>query len=259
MRHTVLYPHFCELRTLCSDIVFESSASEGAILTMPRGARTENLKNFARFMDYAAANVADWYKFVNGPRGREAKNGDVRLVVGFDKTTCWGMATFANHTQNNCRLRFGPSEGDSASTYTWSEYSGVTNVRAGPDSDENDELKRDGDPPDVHFENQCLFVRTLNITLQDDVWADIHSGLGSVHTRNSQYPHVKGHSSPNHPHSSSPGTGSGSGFSPSPEAQYGTQRTKGSVFESQDVDVVSDNHPGIFISGPLESLVGSIC
>jgi predicted nucleic acid binding AN1-type Zn finger protein len=31
------HPYLCELRTLslCSDIVFESSASEGAILTMP--------------------------------------------------------------------------------------------------------------------------------------------------------------------------------------------------------------------------------
>ena len=227
---------------------------------MPREARSEDLGNFARFKKYAAANVAHWYKFVNGPRGREVKNGDVRLVVGFDKTTSWGIATFANHTQNNCRLRFGPLEGDSASTYTWSEYSGVADVRAGPDSDENDELKRDGDPPDVHFENQCLFVRTLNVMLADDVWADIHSDLGSVHvdSRNSQYPHVKANSDSYRPHSSSPDAGSGFNSSSSLGAQYGTQRTTGSVYESQDIDVTSDNHPGIFISGPLESLVGLV-
>ena len=80
-----------------SDIVFESSASEGAILTMPRGARSEHLGNSARFREYAAANVADWYRFINGPRGREAKNGDVRLVVGFDyinkQTTTDGYKT----------------------------------------------------------------------------------------------------------------------------------------------------------------------
>ncbi|KAF8811958.1 hypothetical protein BYT27DRAFT_7059882, partial [Phlegmacium glaucopus] len=168
-----------------SGIIFESSASEGAILTMPRGARAENLENSARFRKYAAANVADWYKFVNGPRGREAKNGDVRLVVGFDKTTSWGIATFANQTkQNNCRLKFGPTDGasltTSASTYTW-EHSGVADVRAGPNSSENDELRKNDDPPDIQFENQCLFVRTLNVTLADDDWADIHSSLGSVH------------------------------------------------------------------------------
>ena len=85
----ILVHIFCELRTLsfCSDIVFESSASEGAILTMPRGARSEELGNLAMFREYAAANVANWYRFVNGPRGHEAKNGDIRLVVGFDKTS----------------------------------------------------------------------------------------------------------------------------------------------------------------------------
>ena len=191
-----IHLHLCELRalSLCSDIVFESSASEGAILAMPRGARAEKLRNLARFREYEAANIVNWYKFVNGPRGREAKNGDVRLIVGFDKTTSWGIATFANHTQqNSSRFKFGPSERDSASTYTWSEYSGIADVRAGPDSDEIDELRIDSDPPDVQFENQCLFVRTLNVTLADDVWADIHSSSDSnpVDPRNSQYPRVK--------------------------------------------------------------------
>jgi hypothetical protein len=140
---------------------------------MPRGARSWDLRNLATFRKYAAANAADWYKFVNGPCGREAKNGDVRLVVGFDKATSWSIATFANERQqNSCHPKFGPFEGDS--TYVW-EYPGVAEVGAGPDSDENDELRMDSDPPDVQFENQCLFVRTLNVTLADDVWADIHS------------------------------------------------------------------------------------
>ena len=66
--------------------------------------------------------------------------------VGFDKATSWGIATFANQTQeNSCLLKFGPSEGDSARTYKWSEYSGVADVRAGPDSYEIDELRLDGD------------------------------------------------------------------------------------------------------------------
>ena len=227
---------------------------------MPRGARSEDLGNLARFKKYAAGNIADWYRFVNGPRGREAKNGDVRLVVGFDKTTSWGIATFANQThQNTCRLRFGPCEGNST-THTWSEYSGVADARAGPDSYENDELKKATDPPDIQFENQCLFLRTLNVMLADDVWADIHSDLGSVHvdSRNSQYPHIKGDSDFYRPHSSNPGTGSGSNSSPSSGAQYVSRRTTGSIYEPQDVDAVSDNHPGIFFFGPLESLVGLV-
>ncbi|KAF8810220.1 TPR-like protein [Phlegmacium glaucopus] len=242
-----------------SGIVFESSASEGAILTMPRGANSEDLGNSAAFRDYVAANVADWYKFVNGRRGREAKNGDVRLVVGFDKTTSWGIATFSNQsTQNNCRLRFGPSETAgpaSAGTYTW-ELSGVAEVKAGPGSKRNDELRRDSDPPDIQFENQCLFMRTLNVTLADDVWVDIHSSLGSVHVdpRHSWYPHVKDYSGFNHPHSNNPGTSSGSSSLPSQEVQSGIQTTAGSLYGSQDVNV-TNNNPAMFISGPLESLM----
>ena len=243
-----------------SRIDFESSASEGAILTMPLGARSERLGNSAKFREYAAANVVDWYKFVNGPRGREAKNGDVRLVVGFDKATSWGIATFANQTQqSNCRLKFGPSEGTglTASTnYTW-EYSGIADVRAGPDSEENDELRRDGDPPDIRFENQCLFVQTLNITLTDDVWTDIHSSLGSVHFK-SQYPHVKDYSDSSRSHSSNQGIGSSSNFSPSQGEQYGNQRVPGSFYELEDDVLASDNNPTMLISGPPQSLVGQV-
>ena len=244
------HPHLCELRTLslCSDFVFEPSASEGAILTMPRGARSEDLGNLATFREYVAANVADWYRYVNGPRGREAKNGDIRLVVGFDKTTSWGIATFANQTQqNSCRLKFGPLERDSAGSYTWS-YSGVADVRAGPDSDEIDELRIDSDPPDVRFENQCLFVRTLNATLADNIWADIHSSSGSISVdpRNGQYPRVKDYSYSNRPHSNNPDNGSN--FSPPQGAQSGTQR------RLQGVDLMSNENPPIFVSGPVESI-----
>ena len=244
------HSYFCELivLSLCSDIVFESSASEGAILTMPRGARSEDLGNKATFRNYAAANVANWYRYVNGPRGREAKNGEVRLVVGFDKTTSWGIATFANQTQqNSCRLKFGPLEGDSACPYMWSQYSesGVADVKAGPNSDEIDELRIDSDPSDAQFQNQCLFVRTLNATLADDVWADIHTtGSITVDSRNSQYPQAKNYFNSNRPHNPD----NGSDFSFSRGAQSGTQRREG------DSDMAPDEDPPIFVSGPVESI-----
>ena len=174
-----IHLYLCELRTLssCSDIVFESSASEGAILTMPRGARSEDLRNKAAFREYTATNIANWYRYANGPRGLEAKNGEVRLVVGFDKATSWGIATFANQTQqDSCRLKFGPSIG-STGTYQWLEYSGGVVLKAKPP--DSVEL-RINTPSDVQFENQCLFVRTLQLTLAEDVWADIQSTSGSI-------------------------------------------------------------------------------
>ena len=177
----------------------------------------------------------------------------MRLVIGFDKTTSWGIATFANQTlQNSCLLKFGPSEGDSANTYTWSEYSGVAEVRAGPNSYEIDELKIGSDPPDVQFENQCLFVRTLNASLADDVWADLHSSSGSipVDPRNTQYPRVnlKEYSSSSCPHSNNSNNASNFSSPASQGAQSGTQR------RLQGVNIISKENSPIFVSGPVESI-----
>jgi len=154
------------------EIVFESSASEGAILTMPQGAHADNVANISKFRQYLYANAESWYRYVNDERGREARNGDVRLVIGCDKASSWGMATFANSTAQGFRLRFKPtSQSGPGQTYEW-EYSGTVDTRTGPDPRETEAL-RSTDDSGHHsnvYENQCLFVRTLNADLQDDVW-----------------------------------------------------------------------------------------
>ena len=167
---------------------FDSSASEGAILTMPFGATSETLGNLARFKQYISSNIVRWYKYVNGVLGREVKNGDIRLVIGYDKTRAWGIATFASELrQSSCSLSFGPLEVPSSNSisshscrYAW-ECSGTTDVRAGPSPGENDGLRQIDDPGDI--ENQCLFLRTLNTTLSDTIWSEIHGDLGSVNLR----------------------------------------------------------------------------
>ena len=75
------------LNDIYRGLVFETSASEGAILTMPEGAVAYHLKNIPAFREYVAANVGKWYKFVNSVRGCKAKNGDVRLVSHQDKVS----------------------------------------------------------------------------------------------------------------------------------------------------------------------------
>jgi hypothetical protein len=169
-------------------LVFETSASEGAILTMPEGAVAYDLENIPAFRHYVAANVEKWYKFVNGVRGREAKNGDVRLVIGCDKTTSWGMAALANVTQHKVsQLKFKATENSSVKStrplYTW-DYSGMAEVRVGPDIREVNALRSNDDPFDAtppsneEFSNQCLFIRTLNATLNDEAWKELNDNLG---------------------------------------------------------------------------------
>jgi hypothetical protein len=149
---------------------------------MPEGAISEDLENFPRFQKYASENVKKWYKYINGPLGREAKNGDVRLVVGCDKATSWGMAALSN-TIRHSQLKFKPldaqSPGSRSCGYTW-EYSGIANAKVGPDEGEIDGLREGLDvsaTPDK-FLNQCLFVRTMNVELSDDDWESLNRGIG---------------------------------------------------------------------------------
>jgi hypothetical protein len=106
---------------------------------------------------------ARWYEYINGPRGREAKNGDVRLVVGCDKATSWGMAVLSDANQT-CQLKFKPFDGQIR--HTWAcEYSGtpVMYMKAGPDQQIIDELRWEDPGESIRdgYLNQCLFVRTL--------------------------------------------------------------------------------------------------
>ena len=149
---------------------------------MPEGAYSEDLSNSSdsesRLADYINTHAEDWYKFVNGPRGRKTQNGDLRVVVGCEKTTSWGMATFSNSSSSqepNLRLKFSVlggqhSQRSAGSKYIW-EHSGVASaeVKIGPRRGENEEL---GETDSNRLQNQCLFLRTLSLTLSDTSWKE---------------------------------------------------------------------------------------
>jgi len=181
------------LSSLPRGFTFWSSASEGAILATPDGAQSQDLENITGFMKYLAENIESWYRFANGPRGREARNGDLRLVVGFDKTVSWGMAAFSNTSgasgvaqPSQCQFNFKPAlevePEPSICKYTW-EYSGLAEVRAGPASEEIAMLREeDANPPrSGKYTNQCIFVRTMNTKLGDERWNRLCEELGTSH------------------------------------------------------------------------------
>ncbi|KAF9546375.1 hypothetical protein CPC08DRAFT_379004 [Agrocybe pediades] len=116
--------------SLAADLVFESSAAEGAILTMPNGARSEDVIGTRRLRGYIAEHIESWYKFIVGVRDCDAENGDILLVTGCDKTDSWGVATFVKSSEA-VKLRFQPVE--SSHSYKW-EYSGSFDARTGPNA-----------------------------------------------------------------------------------------------------------------------------
>jgi hypothetical protein len=147
---------------------------------MPEGAISLDLENDLPFRNYLKTNVLKWYEFVC--RGRSICNGQIRLVIGCDKTTAWGIATVSGISQQTTtRLKFKTLD-TGTTTYSW-ECSGMVEVRVGPDRREIEALRYHddgGQPLDTTLYNQCLFVRTMNATLSNDDWAKLMRNLGET-------------------------------------------------------------------------------
>ena len=154
---------------------FQCSASEGAILTLPDGASMEDYRGIARFRDYASQNAESWYKYVNGPRHREAENGSIYLITGCDKSKSWGVASFAN-VSGSFRLTFIPTPvrgGNENHTFSWVNGS-LASTNSGPVPIEY----CDGDRP----QNQCTFIRGFKISLSEGLWATLWGRMARVST-----------------------------------------------------------------------------
>jgi hypothetical protein len=153
---------------------------------MPEGAISFDLENDVVFSDYLEVNVGKWYEFVCRVRGqRKIRNGQIRLVIGCDKATAWGIATVSGGSQQmTSKLKFRTLDTASSSTtaYTW-ECSGMVEERVGPDRHEIEALRNYDDgphSPNMVFRNQCLFVRTMNATLSNDDWVKLMQNLGKT-------------------------------------------------------------------------------
>ena len=143
---------------------------------MPQGAYHEDLRrNIGIFRDYAVTNLASWYDYANIVHGLELDNSEIRLVIGCDKTSSWGIATYSHsqskHIENEVtKLSFNvKSEGHSLYLkYVWDADGMAKDLKVGP---EDVELL---DPPEVHarmpLQNQCTFIRSLNFALGDKEW-----------------------------------------------------------------------------------------
>lgn len=139
---------------------------------MPDGAFTQELNNVSLFRRFIADHAKGWYEFVNGPRGREAKNGDLRVVVGCDKTTSWGMATFTDiASPSDLQVQFTASHQPTGSPLKMNSWicTGIADMKTGPDDREYLQSPAKQDRP----RNQCLFVRTLSVTLSTALWQSV--------------------------------------------------------------------------------------
>lgn len=141
----------------------------------PEGYIAKNLQDGADpFTPYVKANVENWYRFVVGTLGIRVKH--LRLVVGCDKTTAYGVA--ANRSskmhghQGTSFLQFQTDNGTQSSqglstptSYYWSS-AGIAEYRAGSEP-LNAAIGEDQQWP------LCTFLRTWTIALNGEDFAAI--------------------------------------------------------------------------------------
>jgi len=139
---------------------------------MPDGGNAEDLLNHKLVKKYIAKHAKSWYNYIREDRGREVKNGDIRLVIGFDKVSSWGIATFSKNVEERVRLEFKTIDSDqpASRTHVWDCVGGGSG-RVGPQEEEMDGLVTlSNSESESTIKNQTVFVRTLNFNLKGDAW-----------------------------------------------------------------------------------------
>ena len=173
---------------------------------MPEGALTQNLLNCQVIRKCIEKNARTWFEYARDTRGRIVKDGDIRVVVGWDKVCSWGIATSTSTSGQSVSLAFKINdEAGISRVYCW-QCIGSGSGRVGPQEDEIADLRREGDAAP---QNQSVFVRTMNFSFAGDIGDDYSATTVpvSVTEKGSKGEHSSGSRvSPRHQSSSMGGT-----------------------------------------------------
>ncbi|ESK87053.1 tkl tkl-ccin protein kinase [Moniliophthora roreri MCA 2997] len=152
----------------------------GAVLMPPNGASRINCSHRAAFREYARRHASDWYQFVNGTLGREAENGSLYLVTGFDKSNAWETALFdSSCSSRSCSLIFNSGGvGDGRIRLSQSSIH-QSSVRSRCSSDDS-------------RGNQALFIRGFRISVRQGPHAWLRGGVKVTSTYDSPWKDIGG-------------------------------------------------------------------
>jgi len=138
-------------------------------LIMPNGSTARNLLNTHLVEEYMHKNAEHWYRYAILKRGRRVENGDIRIAVGCDKVSSWGIATLASSLEACTRLEFRGIH-DPTTSHSWSCF-GAANGRVGPHNEEMQGLRAETNTTPI--QNQCVFVRTMNTIVSEGTWNEM--------------------------------------------------------------------------------------
>lgn len=176
------------------------------MLVLPGGSKFQNLLSSGCLKKYVATHASQWYSYVAEERGRAVRNGDVRLIIGFDKAASWGIVT-RPCSQKPGRFGLKRSALTGSFTAAWHCPEGIGNGKYGP---LNNEIEGVGHSTGSPLDNQTVFIRSMNFTLAGKIsnYPDLSACQVRSSSSRTEAPSIQGNSSlrpassNNHPPSS---------------------------------------------------------
>lgn len=137
----------------------------GAVLILPEGAQSCDLRNEKRFLDEAIRHAVDWYECATEEGGRLIGNDPRYLITGFHKAHSWslgvtGRSVSIPQERRSAKFKVGQIfEGSvTAEAYSWEVTRGFEG-RVGPMRIPNHRRRARRTP------NQTIFIRGFRITV----------------------------------------------------------------------------------------------
>ncbi|KIJ17035.1 hypothetical protein PAXINDRAFT_73418 [Paxillus involutus ATCC 200175] len=148
------------------NLSFTSTSAEGAILVLPEGAGTEDLRKLDTFMKEAKEKGESWYRYAYIDRGRTTINNDsLYLITGYHKASSWAVAAFSDASGRaglNATFTAGQVvEGNVAAAYSWQVTNSI-HWRVGPEEGHS-----------ANSRNQAISIRGFKIALRDGIFASL--------------------------------------------------------------------------------------
>ncbi|KAK7030248.1 SCF ubiquitin ligase complex subunit cdc4 [Paramarasmius palmivorus] len=206
----------------------------GAVLMFPTGAKRVNVQQLKAFREYAQTHAANWYQFVNDTLGRDAENGSIYLVTGFDKSDSWENAVFdSSYSSQSCSLVF--------------ESMGVATgrMKLSRSSILQSSVRHRCSAPNARH-NQALFIRGFRISLRQGLSALVRGEVKVASTYKSPAKDILG-STPRFSQSRSSSMTQSAGASGSGSGSRGSSNTDAASGDSPgslNTDTESNNSSG---------------
>ncbi|KAK1226390.1 SCF ubiquitin ligase complex subunit cdc4 [Marasmius sp. AFHP31] len=139
------------------------NSDKGAVLMLPNGGGRIDSHNLLAFEHYAKEHAVGWYQYINGVLGRNAPNGSLYFITGFDYANPWETVLVQNDSREySCELEFSPepmlgkiglklsrsSAMQTGVTWRCSRVTEVTNNK----------------------QNQPIFIRGFRVSVQRTLW-----------------------------------------------------------------------------------------